>query len=154
MKWLIGIVAVGVLTLGWIWYFSQHAAVPAYTPPAAEPPGMGVVGVATDSTDPFDITITSTDEGFSPSNITVHAGTRVRFLNASSGDTWPASGVHPTHTLYPEKEPTDCLGSSFDACRPLAPGRFFDFTFNYLGTWPFHDHLHADKTGSISVEQK
>jgi plastocyanin len=121
-------------------------------PPATEPPGHGVTGDAAASDDSYDVSVTYTDDGFDPRDLKVDKGTRVRFLNASGQSSfWPASGVHPTHTLYPEKEPADCLGSSFDACRELAPGEFYDFTFNYVGTWSFHDHLHAYHTGSITV---
>ena len=116
-------------------------------------PGGGVVGVAKTDKDPFDVTITYSDAGFSPKDLTIKLGQRVRFLNSSSKSFWPASGVHPTHTLYPEKEASDCLGSAFDACKGIAPGGFFDFTLNYVGTWPFHDHQHAFNSGSITVTQ-
>src|ERR1044072_7877395 len=87
---------------------------PGYTPPAKEPPGHPVVGNAKLDSDAYDILVTFTDDGFSPRDITVSPGTRVRVLNAPSAEFWPASAVHPTHTIYPEKEPTDCLGSTFD----------------------------------------
>ena len=123
----------------------------SYTPPAAEPAGHGVVGNAKLDTDPYDVLITYTDDGFSPADISITQGQRVRFLNDSREPTWPASGVHPTHSLYPEKESSDCLGSSFDACTSLTRGEFYDFTFYYPGTWTFHDHVHAYNTGSITV---
>lgn len=119
-----------------------------------EAPGLGITGIAASSTDQYDTLITFTDDGYSPAEVTITQGTRVRFLNNSTMKTWPASGVHPTHTLYPEKEPTDCLGSSFDACRDLASGEFFDFTFNYVGQWRYHDHSHAYQTGVINVTAK
>ncbi len=122
-----------------------------YEPPKEQPPGHGITGKASLDNDPYDLTITYTDQGFSPADITITQGTRVRFLNRSSQTFWPAVGVHPTHTLYPEKDASDCLGSAFDACQDLQPGEFFDFTFYYVGTWPYHDHLHAYNTGSITV---
>lgn len=121
-----------------------------YTP-KDEPPGHGVVGNASLDKDSYDITITYTNKGFEPNRLAITQGTRVRFLNKSSESTWPAVGVHPSHTLYPEKESTDCLGSAFDACQDLQPGEFFDFTFYYVGSWPFHDHSHAYQTGTITV---
>ncbi|OGG56594.1 hypothetical protein A2680_04620 [Candidatus Kaiserbacteria bacterium RIFCSPHIGHO2_01_FULL_55_37] len=123
----------------------------SYTPESAQPPGRGVVGNAKSDTDPYDVLITYTTDGYSPRDITIEKGKRVRFLNKSSEETWPASGIHPTHTLYPEKTSADCLGSSFDSCAALKNGEFFDFTFNYPGTWNFHDHLHPYDTGSITV---
>ena len=123
----------------------------SYTPPASEPAGHGIVGNAKLDTDPYDVLITYTDDGFSPRDITIEKGQRVRFLNESSDEFWPAVGIHPTHTLYPEKEREDCLGSSFDACAALKKGEFFDFTLYYLGDWPVHDHLHGYNTGSVTV---
>lgn len=150
---VVGIIAAALAGVG-IHLFENRVAVAAYTPPPAEPPGKGVVGNAKLDTDPYDVVIDYTDGGFQPESTTVKQGTRVRFLNDSGTTFWPAVGVHPTHTLYPEKEPTDCLGSSFDACQDLQPGEFFDFTLYYVGTWPIHDHLHAYNTGSVTVTSK
>lgn len=154
-KKIFGIVTVlVVLLIGayLVWARFGTAPVSSYQTPAAEPPGHGVVGNAKTDTDPFDVEIIYTDKGFATTSVTVKQGTRIRFLNTSSAKEWPASGIHPTHTLYPEKESTDCLGSSFDSCGELAPGEFFDFTFYYAGTWPFHDHLHGYDTGEIVVQ--
>jgi len=135
------------------WMRFGAISISPYQAPAAEPPGHGVVGNAKLDTDPYDVEIVYTNQGFSTTSITVKQGTRIRFLNKSNEEEWPASGIHPTHTLYPEKESSDCLGSSFDACQGLLSGEFFDFTFYYIGTWPFHDHLHAYNTGDITVVQ-
>lgn len=139
--------------LGMYVLWNQEVA-PAYTPTPEEQSGRGVVGNEKSDTDPYDVLIEYTDEGFTPRDISIAKGTRVRFLNSSSEETWPASGIHPTHSLYPEKQSTDCLGSSFDSCRPLKKGEFFDFTFYYPGEWRYHDHDHAYQTGSITVMAK
>lgn len=98
--------------------------------------------------------ITYTEAGYEPKSLTVKKGETVRFINdAASQETWPASAVHPTHSIYPEKSASDCLGSSFDACRGLKPGEFWDFTFGNVGEWRFHDHLHASKTGVVVVTE-
>ena len=152
---IIGIALVLVILIlgGYVaWTRFGPAPISSYTVPATEPPGHGVVGNAKLDTDPYDVEIVYTNKGFSTTSITVASGTRIRFLNKSSETEWPASGIHPTHTLYPEKESSDCLGSSFDSCESLMPGEFFDFTFYYTGTWPFHDHLHAYDTGEIVVK--
>ena len=149
-RYIVIVIAIVAIAIGSAAFLMRHTD-SGYQPPAAQQPGHGVVGKAALDTDPFDVTITFTDDGFSPADITIKQGTRVRFINASKEAFWPAIGVHPTHTLYPEKEKTDCLGSSFDACQDVQPGEFFDFTFNYLGTWRYHDHLHAYQTGTITV---
>ena len=151
--WIAGIVAVLVIGGGMYFFLQNTPSIAAYTPPPAQPPGHGVVGNAKLDTDPFNITISYTNSGFDPTDVTIKQGQRVRFLNDSHATFWPASGVHPTHSLYPEKESTDCLGSSFDACQDLKPGEYFDFTFYYSGIWPFHDHLHPVHTGTITVKQ-
>ena len=97
--------------------------------------------------------ITFTDAGFEPSQVTIKKGETVRWMNNSGSKVWPASAVHPTHSIYPQKSASDCLGSSFDSCRGLAKGEVWDFTFNNAGTWKFHDHLHASKTGSVTVTE-
>lgn len=119
----------------------------------SEATGNPQVGVAASSSDPFDALITFTGEAFEPAELTIKKGTRVRFLNASDTVTWPASAVHPTHSLYPEKRAEDCLGSAFDACRELNKGEFFDYTFNYTGEWRYHDHSHAYYTGAVLVTE-
>jgi len=100
----------------------------------------------------FHALISYTDDGYAPTKVTIKRGETVRFVNNAAEDSWPASAVHPTHGIYPEKDDSNCLGSSFDACRGLVAGEFWEFTFNETGTWRFHDHLHPYDTGSVVVE--
>jgi plastocyanin len=146
----IGIVVVLALLAGVYVMWTRSSSI-SYKPTPVEAPGRGVVGMKGEDSDPYDIEIVYTDNGYVPTEITVPKGTRIRFINESNAETWPASGIHPTHTLYPEKESSDCLGSSFDSCKALAQGEFFDFTFNYVGNWSFHDHLHGYHSGVINV---
>lgn len=115
----------------------------------------GTVGDETMMGDePFAALISYTDSGFEPKSVTIKKGETVRFVNnSSSEETWPASAVHPTHSVYPDKSSSDCLGSSFDACRGLKPGEFWEFTFTNVGEWRFHDHVHASKTGVVIVTE-
>ena len=137
--------------VGGYFLWQNSTQIRSYESTPAQLPGIGVVGNVNSDTDQFDVTIEYTDEGFKPRDISIKEGQRVRFLNASSEETWPAVGIHPTHSLYPEKESTDCLGSSFDSCAALKNGEFFDFTFYYTGEWRYHDHIHAYQSGSITV---
>ena len=82
--------------------------------------------------------------------MTIKTGTTVTFTNEDSNQHWPASAMHPTHTAYPESG--GCIGSKFDACKGLAQGESFSFTFNEIGSWGYHDHLRASMTGKIVVE--
>lgn len=83
-----------------------------------------------------------TDTGFVPSTLIVKAGTAVRFVNNGQGLHWPASDPHPTHGGLP----------GFDAKQALATGESYSFTFTKVGTFGFHDHLHSNFKGSLTVQ--
>lgn len=100
----------------------------------------------------FHALVTYTDTGFDPKTVTIKKGETVRFVNQASGGMWVASAVHPTHKVYPEKSASDCLGSSFDTCRTLNAGEFWEFTFNEPGEWKYHNHVRANDTGTIVVQ--
>jgi len=80
----------------------------------------------------------------------------VTFVNQSSNSFWPASALHPTHTVYSgtslEEHCPDAANESFDACGPIAAGSSWSFTFNKSGSWNYHDHLNASHFGKIVVE--
>ncbi len=95
-------------------------------------------------------TIEISPSGFSPQTLTITIGKTVTFVNKDSIEHWPASGIHPTHALYPESG--GCIGSKFDACKGLVPGETFKFTFNENGSWSYHDHLNPSTKGTIVVE--
>ena len=86
-----------------------------------------------------------TANGFTPTTLTVPQGSTITFVNKDSQKHWPASAVHPTHTVYPGSDKKKCgtleQSKIFDACRGLAQGEEFSFTFNEKGSWNYHDHL-------------
>lgn len=88
------------------------------------------------------VTVTYTDQGFTPSTITINKGDIVKFINNSSRSFWPASNDHPTHLLYPE----------FDPKQSIAAGSSWSFKFDKVGTWGYHDHRSAVKTGTVVVK--
>lgn len=90
---------------------------------------------------PKTYTITVDVSGFRPSDITVPAGSTIRFAGAGGRAFWPASNFHPSHKLYPE----------FDARGPIAATASWSFTFERPGIWRFHDHLNSRSTGTITV---
>lgn len=143
---LVMVAAVG----GALFFFAGRAEAPTGIASSAAAPEVGVAAAGTGR---FDVAIAFDGENFEPRELTVAKGTRVRFLNTSDTEVWPASAIHPTHSIYPGKDEADCLGSSFDACRPLEGGEYFDFTFDYAGEWRYHDHIHAYKTGVVTVTE-
>ncbi len=84
------------------------------------------------------------NDGFYPSTLIIDQGEKVTFITKRKLPFWPASNVHPTHTVYPE----------FDAKRPVLPAESWEFQFDRAGTWNFHDHLAAAFIGSITVRAK
>ncbi|MAG47110.1 hypothetical protein CL617_00770 [archaeon] len=91
------------------------------------------------------------DGKYKPSTLTIKKGETVIFLNNDISSTWPASNIHPTHGQYPEEG--GCIGSNFDACKPLKTGENYSFTFTEVGSWKFHDHVKPSAKGSIIVEE-
>ena len=91
---------------------------------------------------PGDATIVITDQGFSPSNVTIKAGATVTFINQSSNPSWPASDPHPSHTDLP----------GFDALHGLNQGEQYSYTFQKVGSWGFHDHLAPFDQGRVIVQ--
>lgn len=80
-------------------------------------------------------------KAYSPSSLDIKMGDVVFFKNESSGNFWPASASHPTHNDYPE----------FDALKPIASGQTYEFKFEKIGDWKFHDHLNPSAFGVIRV---
>ena len=114
------------------------------TPPPTTPPASG---------GPVHLwTVNMTSAGFEPSTLTINKGDTVAFVNVDTAPHHPASAVHPTHAVYPE--PGGCVGSKFDACGNVEPGQNFTFTFDYAGSWKYHDHLNLAHYGTIVVQER
>ncbi|MDP2593261.1 MAG: hypothetical protein Q8P52_01260 [bacterium] len=121
------------------------------SPSTTSPKGDSEEGVENVTEDGMTI-VTYTNDGFSPKTITINQGDTVRFVNQGSLQMWVASAIHPTHTIYPEKTEDDCLGSAFDQCEAGGAGSVYEFTFNRVGSWNYHNHSRANHTGSIIVK--
>ncbi len=97
-----------------------------------------------------------TSSGFSPDTLTINIGETVTFVNKDIKLSWPASAIHPTHTVYPGSDIKKCGTSEetniFDACKGLAQGESWSFTFNSKGTWNYHNHLNPSLRGKIIVQ--
>ncbi|MEK7649974.1 MAG: hypothetical protein AAB367_03410 [Patescibacteria group bacterium] len=97
-----------------------------------------------------------TKDGFMPNQVTIKTGERIRFQNESGAGSWPASAMHPTHTVYPGSNITKCNTTDepniFDACRELADGESWSFAFKEKGAWKYHDHVVNGRYGGITVE--
>ena len=87
------------------------------------------------------IYVMRTKEGYIPKDIIIQKGDVVIWQNKADEFHWPASDIHPTHGVYPE----------FDPRRPVAVDEEWEFQFLNTGTWKYHDHIRAYKTGTITV---
>jgi plastocyanin len=99
---------------------------------------------------PKTVVVNMSESGFKPQTIAIKTGDTVEFTNIGNTSMWPASAVHPTHQAYPAGG--GCIGSAFDACKALAPGESWRFTFSQHGNWKYHDHLNPSLQGTITVE--
>ncbi len=91
-----------------------------------------------------------TDSGYIPKTLKIKKGETVTWKNQSSGGMWTASGPHPIHTEYPQKG--GCINSIFDECKADPIGTEWSFTFTYVGTWGYHNHIRASHLGTVVVE--
>jgi plastocyanin len=124
---IMGAVGVGaILAAGY--YYTAHTENGQQTPDAQAPAPAVVV--------------TRSKEGYTPKEVTIKKGETVLFKNESGEYHWPASDLHPTHAIY----------SAFDPLRPVKNGEDWSFTFDQVGTWKYHDHIRANKVGTVVVQ--
>ena len=88
-------------------------------------------------------TIELREDGFNPKQLTINKGDSVKFINKTDKEFWPASNVHPDHTIY----------SEFDPKKPITPYKSWSFRFDKEGVWGYHDHLNSLYEGLIIVGQ-
>lgn len=132
MKEIVNILVVmllGALFLGYD-YFSQTL----FTPPPEVKPAEIPAG---------SIVVTLSKDGYSPETLSVKVGDTVTFRSVDGELFWPASNLHPSHTIYPE----------FDPQEPIQPDSVWSFTFTKPGEWKYHDHLAPYFTGVITVTE-
>lgn len=103
------------------------------------------------------VTVTYTDEGFSPNPVTIKVGDTVTFVNKSGGAMWVASAMHPSHMVYSgtalAEHCDDEADVSFDQCESGGLDSTYSFTFSKAGTWGYHNHVDSTDFGSVVVEE-
>ena len=85
------------------------------------------VETTSEAIDPNAPQVIYTGSGFVPKRLDIEPGTQVRFVNASDKPLWPASNIHPTHSILPE----------LDAKQAVSPGETWAFTFKDQGLLAF-----------------
>jgi len=91
------------------------------------------------------VTISYTDDGFSPASVTVASGQAITWKNDSAETVQVGSNTHPTHTINQE-----ITGGEFTIA--LAPGESKTVTVTKTGSWGYHDHLKPSLVGTVVVE--
>lgn len=90
------------------------------------------------------VTVEYTAAGFAPKTVTIKKGEMVKFINKSGNPMDVASSPHPLHTDYPE----------FDQGKSAFSGKDeYDFTFEKVGTWGYHNHLNPRDKGTVVVTE-
>ena len=136
-KFIIGGAIALLIAIGAFWMFNQQ------TPAQIE----HVEGISAEEELPGEEEsavpqIVYTDAGFSPAELTISIGDTVVFRNESSLPLWTASDPHPLHTIYPELDPRE----------GIPPGETYEFTFDRVGSWRYHNHLNPLRVGTVIVE--
>lgn len=90
--------------------------------------------------------VTYTDKGFSPSPLTIAAGTTVTWVNQSSHDLW-VEGVGPSGG--------DCSSaaakSTLNECAAVGSGGSYSYTFTKPGTFTYFNHQLESDSGTVTV---
>src|SRR3989344_2002648 len=88
-------------------------------------------------------TIEIISSGFSPETLGIKKGDTIVFVNNMDSKSWPASNIHPTHKSYPNSDIKKCGTFEkkiiFDACKELRNGETYEFIFNEIWRWDYHD---------------
>lgn len=156
------IIAVLVVLAGGYWLWSSNQA-----PAASSGPEVGVANdydtndvtptpvtptPAQAQNAPMSATVTYTNGGFSPSQVTIKAGGTVTFVDKSTVGMYVASNPHPVHNAYDGTTRSQhCAAGatpSFDQC---VKGTTYSFMFQKVGTWGYHNHVNADDGGVVTV---
>ena len=101
-------------------------------------------------------TVTYTDNGFSPAELTIKVGETVVFANNSSSGMWVGSAMHPNHVGYSgtalQQHCPDLENDDFDQCANGAAGTSWSFTFTKAGSWGYHNHSNSKHFGKVIVQ--
>lgn len=89
-----------------------------------------------------EVTITYTNNGYSPKTVTVKAGGKVTVKNDSSRNMQFDSDPHPAHTDNQELN-----------AEVVKAGESETFTVMRTGTFGYHNHLNASETGTIIAKK-
>jgi amicyanin len=91
-------------------------------------------------TTPSVMTITIQNFAFNPPSLSISAGTTVTWTNQDTVQ----------HQIINDATSTFGQGQQFES-NPLGQGQSYSFTFNEIGTYPYHCNIHPSMKGTIIV---
>jgi len=154
MNKFIWILIIAIVVIVGAWFAYGRSGQPTASEIATTTPEAAAPVASTPQT----VTVTYTDQGFSPATVNVAVGDTVRFVNQSTGDMWVGADEHPTHTSYDGTATRDhCAdgantNGSFDQCTRTAPGTAWSYTFTKAGSFDYHNHARASAGGTVVVQ--
>lgn len=135
---IIGAVLFLVLVLGGVFFFVRQRISPQKPQPA--PPSFSVSEITPAVSEIGSFTISVTEAGFLPPQITIKKGVKVVWENKSLKTIQINSSPHPQHTDYPPLN----LGE-------VAPGVSTSLIFENIGSFNYHNHSIPSQTGTVVV---
>lgn len=145
---LIGVVvAVIVVLVGFFLVYNKSSYSPPVQPQSTTQGSQKTISPTTQQPSPANEAtkeqniITLTQDGFSPSTLTIKTGTKATWINKSGSQAAVNSNPHPVHTNY---SPFN-LGSFSD-------GSTLSLIFDKTGTYGYHNHLNPSQSGTIIVQ--
>ncbi len=151
------IAAIVLIILGISLFSNKNAGQTNETSEGEEPlqDGISQDTGATEIPEPTEHIVEITNEGFVPKTLEIKKGDKVTWINKLVTKAWPAGNSHPTHTNYPGSSIIKCGTAEekniFDSCRELQKDESYNFVFNEIGSWGYHNHLQPSKSGKIVV---
>ncbi len=146
-KLTFAVIIVALVVLGGLWLLRQPTPqapiVKSTTPTAVQQPAVQQPSSAH--------VVAYTAAGYAPQRITIKVGETVTWKNQSTKAMWTASGLHPSHLVYPTTG--GCIGSTFDTCAGIQTGDSWSFRFDLIGSWNYHNHLYPSDFGMVIVEK-
>lgn len=161
----VGILIVLLLIIGAAWWAIMR-------PTASEPAVTTDTATTTDATDttaadtsvsadvgigelPMSATVTLTSGGFTPNTVTIAKGGTVTFVDQSGRGMWIGADEHPTHTEYDGTSRSQHCAQNYTGAKPFdqcGTGSTYSFTFTKAGSFDYHDHVAAQRTGTVVVQ--
>jgi plastocyanin len=141
---IVAVVILGIIGLVWAQRDNAPAVNTSNNPiptPSQTAPSNNSGSTSTTPSEQVATTISYTNNGFTPAQVTVKSGDTILVKNDSGNPLSFNSDDHPTHTKQPELN----VGS-------IEPGQSKTFVVTKQGTWGYHNHDNPTDTGKITVE--